>query len=172
MVHREVTEYTGLNLDLLRVSLPFHFVACFQFLTIHHAKALEHLNAGVIEVAFKYLWTRFLHVKSSLGCFFHPLVAIAVTVEADGLAGPDVLTQNFEDGVEGRTVASAFESFLQLWYAGINAFLEFNQCFCHRTVQGYHSRGTVGFAADGTELEAVAREGKGRCAVAVGVVDK
>ena len=42
----------------------------------------------------------------------------------------------------------------------------------HGSIEGNHCRGAVGRRPYSTELEAVAGERKGRCAVAVGVVDK
>ena len=47
-----------------------------------------------------------------------------------------------------------------------------DQCLSNGTIERYHSAGTVGLATHGTELEAVAREGERRRAVAVGVVDE
>ena len=74
VVHREVTEYTGFYLDLLRVGLPLHFIAGLQLLLGHHAKALEHPNAGIVQIAFKDFRARLLYVQSALGSLFHPLV--------------------------------------------------------------------------------------------------
>ena len=60
----------------------------------------------------------------------------------------------------------------QLVNFGVNSFLEVNQSFCHSTIECYHSRCTVGFRTYGTELKAVARERKWRCAVTVGIVNE
>ncbi len=53
----------------------------------------------------------------------------------------------------------------------VDTLLEVLQGFGHRGVEGDHGRGAVGRRARGAELEAVAGEGKGRRAVAVGIVD-
>ena len=59
-----------------------------------------------------------------------------------------------------------------LFYAGIYALLERNKCLGYSTVERNHGAGTVSFATHGTELEAVAGEGKRTGAVAVGVVNE
>ena len=50
--------------------------------------------------------------------------------------------------------------------------LEIDELLRHGGIQRGHRPGAVGAGADGAELEAVAREGKRRGAVAVGVVDE
>ena len=72
----------------------------------------------------------------------------------------------------GGIVASALELLLKLRNAGVDALLEVDEGFGYCTVEGYHRAGTVGLATHGTELEAVAGEGEGRSAVAVGVVNQ
>ena len=69
-------------------------------------------------------------------------------------------------------MASALEVLADNGDAGIHALFEAGEGFGNRAVQRDHRAGTVGLAAYGTELEAIASEGKGARAVAVGVVDK
>ena len=54
----------------------------------------------------------------------------------------------------------------------VDTLLERDEGFGHSRVEGYHGRGAVGLGAYGAELEAVAGEGEGRGAVAVGIVDE
>ena len=102
----------------------------------------------------------------------HPLVAVAVAVETDGAAGLDVFAQHVDDGMEHGAVLCACQLLLKLRNAGVDTLLEVGEGLSHGTVQRYHRTGTVGFRTYGTELEAVAREGEGRGAVTVGIVDE
>ena len=104
---REVAQHAGLNLNLLGVGLPFHFVAGLQFFLRHHAETLKHLYAFSVEIAFEDFRARLLYVETSLGGFLHPLIAVAIAVEANRFAGLDVLAQYVDDGVEFGGVASA-----------------------------------------------------------------
>ena len=54
----------------------------------------------------------------------------------------------------------------------VHTFFELHECFSHGRVERNHRAGTVGFAADGAELETVARECKWRGSVAIGVVNE
>ena len=92
MVHGEVTQYTSLNLYFLRVGLPFHLITRLQLLLGHHTQTLEHLDTLSVKVTLENLRARLLHIQSTLGSLYDPLVAIAITVEADGLASLDILT--------------------------------------------------------------------------------
>ena len=172
MVHREVAKHTGLNLNLLRIGLPLHLVACLQLLLCHHAETLEHLDALLVKVALEDLRARLLHIESALLGLDDPLVAVAVAVEADGLAGLDVVAQHVDDGVELGAVLSAGKLLLKLGNLGVDTLLEVNESLSHGTVQGNHGTGAVSLRTHGAELEAVACKGEGRRAVAVGIVDE
>ena len=162
MVHRQVAHHAGLYLDSLHIGLPFHLVAGFQFLAVHHLGALEHLDALRVEVVLEDDGAGLLDIESASGCLDDPFVAIAIAIETHGLAGLDVIAEHIEDGGD---LVLAFGNL------GIDALLEFLQGFGHCRVEGDHGRGAVGGGARCTELETVAGEGKGRRAVAVGIVD-
>ena len=49
--------------------------------------------------------------------------------------------------------------------------MEVGKLLSHCCIKNYHGRGTVGARTYRAELEAVAGEGKRRCAVAVGIVE-
>ena len=71
-------------------------------------------------------------------------------------------------------VARALSVFGHLGVFGhllVNTHLEVGQGLGHGGVEGNHGAGAVGAGARRTELEAVASEGEGRRAVAVGIVD-
>ena len=53
MVHSEIAQYAGLNLNGLHIGFPFYLVTGFQFLLIHHFGALKHLDAALVEVVLK-----------------------------------------------------------------------------------------------------------------------
>ena len=160
VVHREVTEHTRFNLYLLGVGFPLHLIARLQFLLGHHAKALEHLDTAVVQVTLKDFRTRLLDVETTSCSLFHPLVRIAVTVEADGFARLDVVAQDFDDGMESSRVSGTFKFLLQFRNTFIHTLLEVYQCFCDSTVECNHGRCTVSLRTNGTELEAVACEGE------------
>ena len=97
-------------------------------------------------------------VKAAARSFFFPFVAVAVAVEADRLAGLDVLAEHVENGAHLRCSGGD---------AGIDARLEVGQSLCHGCVEGNHCAGAVGNRAYGAKLKAVAREGEGRSAQVV-----
>ena len=96
------------------------------------------------------------------GSLAHPRLGVAVAVETYGFAGLDVVLQHIEDGAYLVIAGSNL---------GIHTLPETGEGFGHSGVECYHGRGTVDAAARSAELKAVAREGKGRRAVAVGIVD-
>ena len=163
MVHGEVAQHTGLNLYLLRVSLPLHLVTSLQLLSVHDVQTLEHIDALLVEIAVEDHRTALLHVKTALGSLNHPLVAIAVTVEMNGFDGADILADDIDDG------ACLILSFGN---ECIHAFLEIHQGLSHGSIQGNHRTGAVGLGTYGTELKSVTSEGEGRSAVTVGIVDE
>ena len=151
MVHREVTHDTGLNLNRLHVSLPFHLVSRLQFLAVHDLRGLEHADGRLIEVVLDNLRARFLHIKTPATGFHHPGLTVAIAIETHRLTGLDILAQHIEDGRNLIVTCSNLR---------IYTLLETLQGFCHRRVEGNHRRGTVGRRARGTELKAITREGK------------
>ena len=50
MVHAEVAEDAGFNLDFLRVGLPFDFVAGLKLGAGHHVRGLEHPHSALVEI--------------------------------------------------------------------------------------------------------------------------
>ena len=147
MVHREVAHDAGLDLHGLHVGLPFHLVAGLELLAVHDLRGLEHADGGFVEVVLEDLRTGLLDVESAALCLAHPFLGVAVAVEADGLAGPDVFAEHVDDGVELGGVAGAFGV---LGLAGIvgdaltDALLEGDEGLGHRGVEGNHRRGAVG----------------------------
>ena len=162
MIHREVAHHARLYLYLLGVGFPFHLVAGAEFVLFHHARRLEHADALSIEIAIEAHGTAGLAVESPLTGFGLPLVAVAVAVEADGTTDLDVFPDDVDDGT--RPVFTAGDE-------RIHAPLEVGESFGHSRVEHDERTGTVGLRAHGTKLEAVAREGERRRAVAVGVVN-
>ena len=161
MIHRQVTEHAGFNLNFLGIGLPLHFVAGFQFLLRHYAYRLEHTDAFGLQIVVEdERYTGFAVQTAFFGLGF-PFVAVAVTVEVNGLAYPDVFTDNVEDSRNLRfTLPDKF----------VYILLEFYQLLGKSGVQGNHGAGAVGFRTYGTKLEAVARKGKRAGTVSVGVV--
>ena len=129
VVHREVAHDAGLNLNLLGIGFPFHLIAGLQFLPGHDAEVFEHLHAALIKITLEDDGTALFYVEAALGGFLNPLVAVAVAVEADGLAGLDILTQDIDDG--GSLVFACGN-------LSVNALLEVGQCFGYSCVQGGH----------------------------------
>ena len=80
-----------------------------------------------------------------------------------GSAGADVVAQGVEEGFFGALAGGK---------EGIDAHLEVGERFGHGGVEHYEGAGAVGRRADGAKLEAVAGEGEGGGAVAVGIVDE
>ena len=129
VVHGEVAQHTGLNLYGLDIHLPFHLVASFQFLAVHDFGALKHLDTGLVQIVFEDDRARLLHVQSAACSLLDPLVAIAVAVEADRLARPDVVLQHFQNG---RHLGDA------VVHLGIDTLLERVQHFGHSGIECYH----------------------------------
>ena len=74
--------------------------------------------------------------------------------------------------MEGSTVSCSDKLLLSLSNTCIDTLLERGKGLGNCTVQGNHGRSAVGLTTYGTELEPVAREGKGAGTVAVGVIDE
>ena len=96
MIHRQVAKHAGLYLHGLHVCLPFHFVARLQFLAGHYLCGFEH--PCLVEIALEHHGTTALYIETAAACLFHPFLAISVAVEADGLAGLDIIAQYVDDG--------------------------------------------------------------------------
>ncbi|CDC25081.1 unknown [Prevotella sp. CAG:386] len=151
VVHREVAHHTGLYLNLLGVDFPFHLVARLQLTLVHHIGLGEHVDAFLVEITVEDDGAGRLAVESTLLSFFLPLVAVAIAVEADGLAGLDILAHYVDDG--GSLVLACLDEC-------IDSCLEVLQRLGHSRIQYDERRCTVGLAAYGTELESVAGEGE------------
>ena len=83
MVDGQIAQHTRLDLNLFRVYLPFHLVACLKFFTAHHPRQGKHLHTLATCVhAEDFGHTRFA-VQSSLLGFLPPLLAVSVALEAD-----------------------------------------------------------------------------------------
>ena len=134
MVHGQITQYTGLNLNLLCIGFPFHLVASLQFLSVHDVQTLEHVDALLVEIAVEDNRTALLNVKTALGGLHHPLVAVAVSIEMNRLTGADIFADHINDGT--RLI-------LSFGNQRIHALLEINQSFCHRCIQSNHCTGAV-----------------------------
>ena len=161
VVHTQVSEYTSLDLKLLGIGFPLHFVTCFQLVLLHHAHRLKHLDACLVEVAVKDHGAALLGVQTALLSLSNPFVAVAVAVEVDRSAGLDVRTQHVDDG---RELVFAFGN------DSVYTLLEVSQSLSDSSVQHDHGAGAVSLRAYSTELKAVAGESKWRSTVAVGVV--
>ena len=174
VVHGEVAQHARLYLHGLDIHLPFHLVAGYELLAVHHLHALEHVDGGLVEVVLDDDGARLLDVEAPVSSLLHPLVAVSVAVEAYGLAGLDVVAQHVDDGVVlGRVVGAegVFGTYGILGHALVDTTLERCECLGHSGIKGYHRRSAVDAGAGSAELEAVAGECKGRGAVAVGIVD-
>ena len=163
MVHREVAHHASFYLHLLGVCFPFHLVACFKLVFLHHVHRLEHSDALFVEIAVEALRAASLAVETALLSFLFPFVAVSITVEADGFAGKDVFANNIDDGA-CLVFALSDES--------VYATLEVVESLCHSGVEYYHSACTVGLRTYGTEFESVTGKCERRCAVAVGIIDE
>ncbi len=75
-----------------------------SFLLCHHTEALEHTDAVLVEITLEDDGAGSFCVQPTLGCFCLPRVAVAVAIEADGLAHLDVLAEDVDDGVVGGVV--------------------------------------------------------------------
>ena len=170
VVHRKVAKYTCLNLNLLRIGLPFDLIAGFQFLAGHDTEAFEHLNAFSIEVSIENDWAGCLDIETTSGCLGLPFIRVTIAIKANGFACLDVFAQDIDDSMEGGTVPCSDKLLLSLSNTRIDTLLERGKGFGNCTVQGNHGRSAVGLTTHGTELETVARKGKGAGSVAVGVI--
>ena len=110
MVQSQIPEHAGLDLYLLRVSLPLDFIPGFELLAGHHACAFEHLHAFVGEIIVIDKRCACLAVQASAHRFRLPLVAVAVSVKPYRLAHPDI----FLDDAQYRR---------ELFFACGNAFV-------------------------------------------------
>ena len=125
--------------------------------------AFEHAHRGFVGVAIVDHRAAGFAVESAAGGFGLPLFAVAVAVEMDGTAGANVVAQHGEQRFVGG---------FALGDEGIDAHLEVGEGFGHGGVEHDEGAGAVGRRTGGAELEAIAGEGEGRGAVAVGVVDE
>ena len=163
VVHAEVAQHARLNLYFLRVDFPFHFVAGVQFVAVHYVQALEHLHAILVEIPVEHQRTACFGVQPAAFGLFYPFFRIAIAVEHDGAAGPYVIAQHAHDG--------AFKV-NTLLHKCVDTLFKAIESLGNGSVQHDESRRTVGLRAKGAKLKAVSCKGKGRSAVAVGVVDK
>ena len=86
VVHRQLAQYSSLDLYLLDVLLPLNLgtgLQLFGGIDIHLA---EEVDACLVEVAIEHQWCRSLAVQASLLCLLAPLVGVTVTIKADSLA--------------------------------------------------------------------------------------
>ena len=115
VVHGQVAHHTSLNLNLLGIGLPLHLVARLQLALAHHVGLGKHLDALLVQIAVEDHRAGSLAVQATFLSLFLPLVRIAVAIEADRLAGLDVLSYDVDDS---RCLV------LALGYQGIHASLE------------------------------------------------
>ena len=161
VVHGQISEHTGFDLDFLGICFPFHFVAGLEFLLRHDADGLEHPDAFRFQVVVEDDGDTCLAVQTAAGSFGFPLVAVTVAVKVDGFADFDVPADDFKNSGDFR---------LALFNQFVHIFLEFRQLLGKGGVQRNHGTGAVGFGTHGAELEAVAGKGERAGAVAVGIV--
>ena len=163
VVHAQIAQDAAFDLDLFVVDLALDLVAGGEFVARHDVHAFEHAHGILVGVAVVDDRAAGFAVEAAAGGFGLPLFAVAVAVEMDGAAGADVVAQGVEEGFFGALAGG---------YEGIDAHLEVGERFGHGGVEHNEGAGAVGRRADGAKLEAVAGEGEGRGAVAVGVVDE
>ena len=102
----------------------------------HYAYRLEHTDAFGLQIVVEDEgYTGFAVQTAFFGLGF-PFVAVAVTVEVNGLAYPDVFADNVEDSRNLRF--TPFDEFVHI-------FFEFYQLLGYGGVQGNHGAGTVCF---------------------------
>ena len=129
VVHGQVAQHAGFYLHGLHIHLPFHLVAGFQLLAVHHLGALKHTDAGVVEVVLEDDGARLLDIQPTFGSLAHPRLGVAVAVETYGLAGLDVVLQHIEDGAYLVIAGSNL---------GIHTLPETGEGFGHSGVECYH----------------------------------
>ena len=116
MVHGQISEHTGFDLDFLGIGFPFHLVASFQFLLRHDSDCLEHLDAFRLQVVVEDNGNAGFAIQTTTGSFSFPFVTVTVSIEVDGFTNLDVLADNVEDGGDFR---------LPLFNQFVHIFLEF-----------------------------------------------
>ena len=163
MIHCQVTQYTCLNLNLLRISFPFHFVTGFQFFLGHYTGSFEHGNCFRFQVIVEDNRNTGFTIQSTTGSFFLPFVTVTVTVEMNGFTFFDISADDFKNG--GNFGFSLFNQ-------RIHVLFKLHQLICYGRVQCNHGRSTVCFGTYGTELKAVACESKWRSTVTVCIIDQ
>ena len=164
MVGSHTAHYASLNLNLLCIDFPFNLVACLEFLFGVNAHTLEHCNGFGFCKFGKHFRHRLFGVQTAAFCLNVPLLAVAVSVEADNV---DNLRDDWLQSIHNGHVFS-----LACGDGLVDVGLELNELVGHDGVQNGHCVGAVGARTHGAELEAVACEGERRCTVAVGVIDE
>ena len=89
VVHGQVAQHAPLDLDLLGVGLPFDLRPRLELAAGIDPRAVEHRHGLRVETAIDEPRCGDLAVESPATGLPHPLVRVAVAVEADGLAGAD-----------------------------------------------------------------------------------
>ena len=163
MVQAEVAEDAGLNLYLLGVGLLLDFGASLQLGLREDVHIAEHLYGVGLQVVVQHQGCAVLYIEAATGCLLLPLLAVAVAVEADGLAGKDILANGLQDGL--HRLCAILDKL-------VNTLLEMGQRLGHSGIEDNHRGGAVGLRTGSTELEAVTSKGKGRGAVAVGIIQE
>ena len=163
MVHRQIAQHAAFDLNLLGVGLPLPLGAGLQLDIGENAHQTEHFEGRLVEVTLENQRRRGLAVQTALLRLGLPLVGIAVAVETHRLAGLDHLFQHLVNGL--LLLHAGFD-------LGVHLFAELRQLVGHRRVEHDHRFGAVVRRTHGAELEAVARKGERRSAVAVGVVEQ
>ena len=163
MVQYQVADDARLDLDFLDVVFQHDFVAGVDFAFAHHVVPLKYLDRLFLDVKI-HRFGRGSHVfHAAFFGFLLPFVRIAVAFEQHVFGSLDV----FAHHVHNRHFL-----LFALVNQRIGLFLELNQRVGHNRVQHRHGVGAIGGTTHGTELKLVAREGKRRGAVAVGVVQQ
>ena len=163
MVHSQVTQYTRLDLNLLRIRFPFHFVAGFQFFLCHYTGSFEHGNGFRFQVVIEDNRNTGFAIQATAGGFFLPFVAVTIAVKMNRFTFLDISTDNFENGRHFR---------LSFFNQSIHIFLKLHQLVCYGRVQCNHGRCTVCLGTYGTELKTVSGESKRRGTVTVSIVNQ
>ena len=135
VVHAQVAHHAGLYLNLLGIGFPLHLVTGFEFAATHDVHLFKHPDALGVEIAVEAERAGSLAVESAAGRLGFPLVAVAVTVEADGAAAPDVLANHVDNGT--RLVFAT-------GYQRVYSLLKVGQSLSHGRVEYDKRTGTVG----------------------------